>query len=325
MKINNALFYVATTSLALVSCETILGLHDHTLADAGETTDAAPIDATTCDGDFCACHPHDFCDDFDPYSSVNDLQMHWQVPGFSSSTIELGGSLSLDNGTNILPPSPPNALLATVLLPNELQGAGFVMSQLDASVANVVGVHASVRFRAVAIDPADGAPPILDSGIALFGAVLAMVDFTTKNGVGIALSEQGAYLGYALDVLSIGARLAQGKQFLSLNPETINGEYTELDLIVAKRSSKALPVVDCTPGPVLTDIDGGVPDAALPADPVVVVVQTSVTAPACEILSSELAEPDWLASPLFLIGSVVKGQGQFSVDFDNFTLDFITE
>jgi hypothetical protein len=316
---------VVIAPLGLAACEAILGLHDHVLADAGEISDASAeaSDATTCDGDFCACHPHAFCDDFDPYTSVTDLQPHWQVPGFSSSTIQLGGSLSLDDGTNVLPPSPPNALLATVFLPNELQGAGFVMSQLDASVPNVVGIHANVRFRAVTIDPADGAPPLYDSGIALFGAVLAVVNFTTKNGVGIALSEQGAYLGYALDVLALGA-LAQGKQFMQFNPASL-GQYTDLDLIVAKRSSKSLPTVDCTPGPVLTNIDGGAPDAAVPADPVVVVVQTSLTAPACEVLSADLAEPDWLASPLFFVGSVVKGQGQFSVDFDDFTLDFVTE
>lgn len=318
---------LACSTLALASCEAILGLHDHVLADAG-ATDAnaidAALDATTCDGDFCACHPHDFCDDFDPYTSVDQLQNHWQVPGFSSSTIQLGGSLTLDNGTSVVPPSPPNALLSTVLLPNELQGAGFVMSEMDASADAIVGVHLQVRFRAVSIEPTDGAPPILDSGVALFGAVLAVVNATTKNGVGIAMSEQGAYLGYALDVLAVGARLVQGKQFLELNPDTLT-EYTELDLIVAKRSSKALPTVDCTPGPVLTDIDGGAPDAALPADPVVVVVETSVTAPACEILSAELVEPDWLANPIFMVGSVVKGQGDFSVDYDNFTLDFVTE
>lgn len=316
--------FAALSTLALVSCEAILGLHDHTLRDAGEISEGGPdaMDATTCDGDFCACHPHDFCDDFDPYSSIADLQPHWSVPSFGTSIFQLGGSLTLDNGTNLPAPSQPNALLSTVLLPNELQGAGFVMNQMEAGVPNVVGIHATVRFRAASIEPADGAPPLLDSGVAIFGAVFAVVDFATKNGVGVAFSEQGAYTGYALDVLSVGARLAQGKQFIPFNPAQI-GTYTVLDIIVAKRSSQSVQSFDCTPGPILTDIDGSV-DAAVPSDPVVVAV-TGITGPACEVLSSELAQPDWLSSPIFLLGNVVKGQGLFSVDFDNFTFDFLTK
>lgn len=310
------------STLALLSCEAILGLHDHGLPDAG-AADAALDAPNACDGDFCACNPHDFCDDFDPYSSVTELEPHWHVPAFGTSIFQLGGSLSLDNGTTLPPPSKPNALLATVLLPTPLQGAGFVMSQLEAGVANVVGVHITVRFRAVSIDPADGAPPLLDSGIALFGAVIAIVDVASNNGVGVAFSEQGAYTGYALDVLSVGARIAQGKQFIPFNPVQI-GQYTALDVIVAKRSSQSVASFDCTPGPVLTDIDGSIPDAAVPADPVVIAV-TGVTGPACEILSAELAQVDWLASPIFMLGGVVKGQGLFSVDYDNFTLDFLTK
>ncbi len=308
----------------LVACEAILGLHDRTLRDSG-TNDAA-LDATACDGEFCACSQHAFCDDFDPYTTVQDLQNRWQVPGFSSSIFQLGGTVALDNSTNVLPPTLPNALLTTVSLPIELQGAGFVMTQVDAQAPNVVGVHVTVRLRVVALNPADGAPPVLDSGVTLFGGILALADLTSKNGVGIALSEQGGYVGYALDLLTPGTRLAQGKQFLPDNPLTLNqlNQYVQIDLTVAKRSAVTL-AVDCTPGPTLTDADGGVPDAAPPADPLVVLVTTPVTGPACEVLSGDLALPSWVLSPVVILGSVAKGQGVFSVEFDNFTLDFVTQ
>lgn len=318
-----ALLAIAAVAPTLAACEAILGLHDRTLRDGG--ADVA-LDATACDGEFCACNPHAFCDDFDPYTNVQDLQKKWQVPGFSSSIFQLGGTVTLDNSTAILPPTLPNGLLTTVSLPIELQGAGFVMTQVDAQAPNVIGVHVTVRLRVVAMDPADGAPPILDSGVALFGGILALADLTSKNGVGIALSEQGGYVGYALDLLTPGMRLAQGKEFLPTSPLLLNqlNQYVQLELLVAKRSAITL-AVDCTPGPTLTDVDGGAPDAAPPSDPVAVVVTTPVTAPVCELLSGDLALTQWLLSPVAILGSVAKGQGVFSVEFDNFTLDFVTQ
>ncbi len=309
---------------ALVACEAILGLHDRTLR---EDASADASDASACDGDFCACSTHAFCDDFDTYTSIQDLQGHWQVPSFSSSLFQLGGTVALDNSASILPPTPPHALLSTVSLPIPLQGAGFVMTQVDAQTPTVVGVHISMRMHVVAMDPADGAPPVLDSGVRLLGAIVAVADLTSKNGVGISLSEQGGYVGYALDLLTPGTRLAQGKQFLTDNPLILNqlGQYLPLDFYVMQRSHITLPV-DCTPGPPLTDADAGVPDAGPPpADPVAVVVVTPVTPPTCELVSGALAFPEWLVSPVVILGSVVKGQGVFSVEFDNFTVDFVTQ
>jgi hypothetical protein len=309
------LAFLATTS----SCEVILGLHDRTLRDAG--VDAA--DATACDGAECCTHA--FCDNFDTYASVQDLQKHWSVPGFQNSILQLGGTVAIDNSQTFTPPTQPNALLTTVFLQTPLQGAGFVMTQVDASVANVVGVHVSFQLHIAALDPADGAPAFLDSGATMFGGVLAIIDFTSKNGVGIALSEQGGYVGYALDLLQAGSRLAQGKQFYFENPKTLNqlGAYVPVELYAAKRSAITLSV-QCTQGPVITDVDGDVPDAATPLDPVVVVVTSGFSQPACEILGGDLAFPTWLATPVVVLGSVVKGQGLFSVEYDNFTLDFLT-
>jgi hypothetical protein len=311
------LFAVFAPSLA---CEAILGLHDRTIRDAG--SDVVAADAA-CDGAECACG-HAFCDNFDSYKTVQDIQQHWSVPGFQNSIFQLGGSVSLDNGGTIPPPSSPNALLTTVTLPIELQGAGFIMTQVDASTASVAGVHVAFSLRVVAIDPADGAPQLLDSGATMFGSILALVDFTSKNGVGIALTEQGGYVGYALDVLQAGSRLAQGKQFYFDNPNTLNqlNQYVPIEVYVAQRSAIKLPV-QCTQGPVLTDADGDIPDAALPADPVVVVVTSAFSQPACEIIGGDLAFPSWLSTPLVVLGSVVKGQGLFSVEYDNFTLDFL--
>jgi hypothetical protein len=58
---------------------------------------------------------------------------------------------------------------------------------------------------------------------------------------------------------------------------------------------------------------------------VVVVVTSGATAPTCEILGGELAFPTWLSQPVAVLGSIAKGQGVFSVEFDNFTLDFLTQ
>jgi len=310
-----------TLFLPSLACEAILGLHDRTLRDGGEDVMA---DATSCDGAQCACSPHAFCDNFDTYSAIQDIQQRWSVPGFQNSILQLGGTVTLDNSPAIQPPTLPNALLTTVNLPNPLQGAGFVMTQVDASTGSVAGVHVSFRLHIVALDPADGAPPLLDSGATMFGGILALVDFTTKNGVGIALSEQGGYVGYALDLLQAGSRLAQGKQFYFDNPKTLNqlNQYVPIDLYAARRSAITLPV-QCTQGPVLTDVDGDLPDSALPPDPVVVVVSSAFSQPACEILGGDLAFPTWLTTPVVILGSVVKGQGLFSVEYDNFTLDFL--
>jgi hypothetical protein len=306
--------------LPTLACEAILGLHDRTLRDAGED---AVADVSTCEGAQCGC-AHAFCDNFDTYNSVQDIQQHWHVPGFQNSILQLGGTVTLDNSTTILPPSQPNALLTTVTLPTPLQGAGFIMTQVDASTASVAGVHVAFSLRVVGIDPTDGAPPLLDSGATMFGGILALVDFTSKNGVGIALTESGGYVGYALDVLQAGSRLAQGKQFYFDNPNTLNqlNQYVPIEVYVAKRSAITLPV-QCTQGPVLTDVDGDLPDAAIPTDPVVVVVTSAFSQPTCEISSGDLAFPTWLSTPLVVLGSVVKGQGVFSIEYDNFTLDFL--
>ncbi|HSQ63655.1 MAG TPA: hypothetical protein VLM85_10595 [Polyangiaceae bacterium] len=310
---------------SLAACDVLLGLHDRTLEGEDAAADAA--DATACDGDFCACHPHDFCEDFDPYSQLPDLESRWQVPGFGTSIYQLGGSVALDNGNVVQPPSRPNALATAVLLqPPISQGAGFIMGQFPAPDAGgpVVGVAINLQMLVTHMDPLDGATPVLDSGVLLFGGVLALVNATSKNGVGITMSEQGVYVGYALNVLTAGARLAQGKQFFNLDP--VFPSYVPMQLLVAKRSSKALPNVACTAGPVLTDVDGGsAPDASLPADPVVVVASTGFSPPACEVLSADLVDPGWLSSPIVVLGSIVTGQGVFAISFDNVTLDFLRE
>ena len=311
------LFVFAPSVAFLGACEAILGLHDRTLRDAG--ADVA-VDASMQEG---GCG-HAFCDNFDSYKTVQDIQQHWSVPGFQNAIFQLGGTVTLDNSTTILPPSQPNALLTTVDLATPIQGAGFIMTQVDASAASVAGVHVAVNLRVVGIDPADGAPPLLDSGATMFGGILELIDFTSKNGVGIALTEQGGYVGYALDVLQAGSRLAQGKQFYFDNPNTLNqlNQYVPIEVYVAKRSAITLPV-QCTQGPVLTDVDGDIPDAALPPDPVVVVVTSAFSQPACEIVGGDLAFPTWLTTPVVVLGSVVKGEGLFSVEYDNFTLDFL--
>ena len=310
------LFLVFAPSLA---CEAILGLHDRTLRDSG--TDGA--EDAACEGAMCACGPHAFCENFDTYGSLQDLAKTWTVPGVQNSVIQLNGTVTLDTPTTVLPPSTPNALLTTVSL-KSLQGAGFVMTQVDAATPNVAGIHIKAQILIKALDPADGAPPLLDGGDELFGGILAVVDFTSKNGVGVALSERGGYVGYGLDILTAGSRLVQGKQFYFDNPKTLSqlNQYTQLDVYVAKRSAITLPT-NCTQGPVLTDIDGDIPDAAVPADPVVVAVEVITSSLTCEILGGQLALPTWLSTPVILLGSIVKGEGLFSVEYDNFTLDFL--
>ncbi len=306
----------------LCACDLVLGLHDRTLGTGDASADAA--DANSCDGDFCACQRHDFCEDFDPYTQLQDLQTRWQVPGFGTSIYQLNGSVSFDNGNVIQPPSRPNALATSVLLqPSLQQGAGFIMGQINASDAGPppVGVSVKVQMLVTHMDPLDGAPPVFDSGISLFGGVLALVNATTKNGVGVTMSDQGVYVGYALDVLTVGARLAQGKQVFNVNP--VFPSYQPLQIIVAKRSSTALPNVECTAGPVLTDPDASIQDAAPPPDPVVIVASTGLSAPVCETLSADLAFSDWLAAPIVVLGSIALGQGLFAVTYDNLVLDFL--
>jgi hypothetical protein len=306
------LFTVFAPTLA---CEAILGLHDRTLRDAGEP-DVAVVEEAGCG--------HAFCDNFDTYKTIQDIPQHWSVPSIQNSVFQLNGTVLLDTSGAIVPPSQPNALQATVSLPNPLQGAGFIVTQVDASTPSPAGVHIAFRLNVVALDPTDGAPPILDGGATMLGAILAVVDFTSKNGVGIALSELGGFVGYALDLFQAGSRIAQGKQFYFDNPKTLNqlNQFVAVDLYVAKRSAITIPV-QCTQGPVFTDVDGDIPDAELPPDPVVVVVQTAFSPPACETLGGDLALSTWLTTPVVMLGSVVKGQGLFSVEYDNFTLDFL--
>jgi len=80
---------------------------------------------------------------------------------------------------------------------------------------------------------------------------------------------------------------------------------------------------DNRPGRFLTQVTADIPDAEQPADPVVVVAQTAFSPPQCEILGGSLALPTWLVTPVVMLGSVVKGQGLFSVEYDNFTVDFL--
>ncbi len=328
---------VVAIASVTIACSAILGLQDRTLRDGG-AVDAGPGDvvsevAQSCnDAGFCACHPHDFCDDFDSYSTTTDMAKKWSSMQYSSPTLSVGGLVSFD-GLTTVPPSPPNALLTQTGIPNTFStklAAAVAITQLDGKKTHtkpIIGLALEVLLRADIIDP-DGSAPILDSGNFVLDAIIAIAHPVSKDGVGIAVSENGAYIGYGLDLLNPNGSIGQGAQFLNYKPVQPIVIFQHLRVIVAQRKSAALNGVTCKQGPVLTTGDAGAPDAAGPPqdETMVVAVFPPLTNTAtCEVLSSDLAFSDWISNPYIIVGSAQSGYGKVQLAYDNLTVDFLTE
>ncbi len=322
---------------AAIACSALLGLEDHTLRDAGVPIDASAdaIDASTSctNSGWCACHPHDFCDDFDSYKSAQELKTKWKNSGYPG-TIELGGSLTLDSLTTT-PPSPPNALLARTGVPSflggtklALAGATTLLDGKPLHTAPIIGIALEFSIRVDYIYP-DGSAPIRDSGAYLIDGIMAVVNPKTNNGAGIAFSEEDGYIGYVLDVLSSKGSLAQGSGFLHYKPAVTIPIFQHIRVVIAQRKSKQLGDVKCKQGPVLTLNDASAPDGGdLGLETVVIAVfplTSSVATAECEILSGDLANADWLSAPYAILGSAQTGNGTVQLAFDNVSADFLTE
>ena len=328
---------VVTCASTAIACSAILGLQDRTLRDGG-TPDAGPGDVTSetaqsCnDAGFCACNPHDFCDDFDSYKNVADMANKWSSPSFGQPTLSVGGVVSFD-GLTTVPPSPPNALLTQSGIPNPLSSklaAAVAITQLNGKKSHqkpIIGLVLEVMIRPDVIDP-DGSAPILDSGNFILDAIIAIAHPLSKNGVGIALSENGGYIGYGLDLLNPNGSIAQGSVFLSYKPVQPIVAFENLRVIVAQRKSAALNGVVCKQGPVLSTKDAEVPDASGPPqdENMVVAAFTPLTnLVTCEVLSADLAFSDWISNPYIIIGTAQTGPGKVKLAYDNVTVDFLTE
>lgn len=314
-----------------LACGTILGLEERTLReDAG--LDAAPPDAGTdaCVSEgFCACSQHDFCEDFDSYTKVGDISKRWTNTLGYPPTVEFQGSSTFDGSSPAA--SPPNALQVRTDLAFGKAGAAARIIQIDGRPLHkepIIGVKVTLLLRVDALDPDDAAGLIGDSGSRELVSVMALVSGSASDGVGVLLSENGGYVGYALNVNDLTkTSVAQGLVFSTNRLVPPSPIFLPFTVIVAPRNSAQVGNVTCTAGPILTTGDGGAPDADVGPNPLVVVVMPPKGAGStvCEVLGGALLDPLWVQAPLLTIGSVQSGLGSFQAAFDNITVDFLTQ
>ena len=328
-----ALFVLGAVGLAVggLACSAILGLEDRTLRrDAG--LDAAPADAGTdaCnDAGFCACSDHDFCEDFDSYLVTKDISKRWTNTLGYASPLQLFGTSRFDTATPL--PSSPNGLLVHTEVTFGKAGIAVYFVQVDGTKRHtlpIVGVKVTMQIRVDEIDPADGAPPLVDGGGSELVSVMALVSGTASDGVGLLLSEEGAYVGYALNVNDVSkASIAQGLRFATNKLALPSAPYFPFTVIVAPRNSVAIGNIACSAGPVISTGDGGAPDADVGPNPLVVLVipPLGVGSKVCEILGGALLDPTWVRNPLLAVGGIQTGHGTFQAAFDDITIDFLTE
>ena len=320
-----------------VACGALLGLEDRTLRDAGLDLDAgdAQVDSPLCrDSGFCACSLHDFCEDFDQYKTAQELGSKgtlWNnTIGYPSNFEIPPSALSFDYAT-VSPPSLPNALLAHLEVNSGKAGVAILFGQVDPKVRHqnpVIGVEVRMEMLVDSLLPDDANTPFADSGALLLDDVLAIVDPVSSDGVGIALSDVGGFIGYALNVNTFTkTSLAQGAQFTdkAVPPKPV---FLPFRVVVAPRQSIEVGAgTTCTQGPVLSQSDSGA-DASVGSNPMVIVVfpPPGIGTTACEILGGGLLDPSWIQrGPLLGIGGVQAGVGKFQVVFDNITLDFLEQ
>ncbi len=317
----------ALLAVGAVACSALLGLDERTLRASDASTDAPSESTGPCDGGFCSCHPHDFCEDFDSYKNANELKFRWtNEVGFPPSPTEFNGSVRLDP-TTVLPPSPPNALLTRTDAKSQgaLAGAWVQIDGPKLHPETIVGVKVTLQVRVDLLDPLDGSLPIKDSGIREAIGLVELVSANGANGVGILLTEEGGYVGYALHVNDLAnATLAQGLQFSNnrlVAPQPIFFPFT---IVIAPRNSIEVGNVTCQQGPVINLGDAD-PDAAVGTNPLVIVLipPLGIGTKVCEILGGELLDPAWVKNPVLAIGSVQAGPGSFQSAFDDVAVDFL--
>lgn len=329
MRRAGVLVAMCIAGIGAAACSALLDLNERTLRSADASSDA-PLDVSgPCDGGFCACHPHDFCEDFDTYTSPNELKQRWKNSvGFPASPVEYNGQVRFDP-TTLIPPSIPNALLTrTDAKDKGALAAAFV--QLDGQALhpeNVIGIKLTVQVRIDLLDPEDGSAPIRDSGIHEAIGLVELISSTGANGVGVLLTEEGGYVGYAVNVNDLTkATLVQGLPFSIdklVPPKPVFFPFT---VIVAPRTSAEVGNVACQQGPVINLGDAD-PDAATGTNPLVILVipPLGFGTKVCEILGGDLLDPSWVRTPVLALGSVHAGAGAFQSAFDDVTIDFLTK
>lgn len=315
-----------------IACSALLGLDERTLRASDASVDVTSESTGPCDGGYCACNPHDFCEDFDSLKAAADLKPRWKNSvGFPPSPAELNGTMRLDP-TTIVPPSPPNALLARTDV-KQTGGLAAAFVQIDGQKLHskpVIGLRLTVQVRIDLLDPADGAPPIKDSGIQEAVGVVELVSSAGSNGVGVLVTEEGGYIGYALHVNDLAnATLAQGLPFASNKLVPPKPVFFPFTIIVGPRSSAGVLEagnIPCLAGPVINLGDAD-PDASVGANPLVIVLipPLGIGSKVCEILGGELLDPSWVKDPVLTIGAVQAGIGSFQAAFDDVAVDFFTE
>ncbi len=317
-----------------VACSALLGLDDRTLRASDAGSDAVPDGPTTCvDAGFCACNKHDFCEDFDSIKNVAELKTRWTNEiGFPPSPVAIPPSRTDLDPLTVVPPSPPNAFLARTEVKSGTGGLAAAFVQIDGTKIKtqlILGVKVSFLLRIDALEPNDAGVQIKDSGIQEAVGVVELVSPTGSNGVGMLLTENGGFVGYALNINDLlKTSLAQGLPFYGSKISPPGSVFLPFTVIVAPRNSKELIGATCTQGPIVTLGDAD-PDSGAGTQPdslvVYLIPPLGLGSKVCQILGGDLLDPTWVRNPVVAIGSVQAGMGVFQAAFDNVTVDFLTE
>ncbi|HEX7600266.1 MAG TPA: hypothetical protein VF316_01630, partial [Polyangiaceae bacterium] len=244
-----------SASAAVLACTALTNLSglsgDGGSGDGG--SDAAPPDADAgCnDAGFCACSKHDFCEDFDSYASVTDISQRWTNAVGYPPSIQLQGSSTFDAATPAV--SLPNALQVRTEVVFGKAAASTYFVQVDGRPKHtlpIIGVKVTFQLRVDAIDPVDGAAPGVDGGASELVSVMSLISAAQSEGVGILLTEQGGYVGYALDLNNLlNSTVARGLAFTANKLALPAPPFFPFTVIVAPRNSNEVGGFTCGAGP----------------------------------------------------------------------------
>lgn len=330
------------SSAAASGCGLLLGVDERPYRP-GDTPDAALFDGPVADAPvasapdveattprrFCVGDAHAFCDDFDDYGGdASALYARWD---FLPQPPLIEGGLALVDGAV----SPPFALLAQATAP-PLPGLGkasiaaILKEVRDDGVAPVTGVSVQFQLNVRTIEPSPDAEPLPDMAAQLVGVVFSLIDKESQEGVGVLVSRNGAYLGYAANVFVSGA-FASGQSFLPGSPVT--RFFLPLRVVVTRRNARVIGDPSrCVHGATIfqdagadADVDAGGGSVADDAPVVAVFVAGRETPSACEVLGGQLTSLAWVRRPLLAVGSIVTGSGAFEARFDDVAVDFLHE
>ena len=228
-----------------VACSALLGLDDRTLRTNDGGVEASADGSACVDAGFCACSKHDFCEDFDSIKNVAELKTRWTNEiGFPPSPVAIPPSRTDLDPLTVVPPSPPNAFLARTEVKSGTGGLAAAFVQIDGTKLTtqlILGVKMSFLLRIDDFDEGDAGVQIKDSGIQQAIGVVELISPAGSNGVGLLLTENGGYVGYALNINDLAkASLAQGLPFYADKIAPPGAGFLPFTLLVAPRHSQEL-------------------------------------------------------------------------------------